>query len=87
MKGRFRAGYLVPLGSVRDRDDIGGKGKNLLLLRRYGYSIPRTYVVPLSALRGRSRSEVLEGISEELERAIDPDCSYSIRSSASIEDS
>ena len=86
--GRERGNsLLVPLGSTKHPEDLGGKGRNLQTLKGFGYSVPYTLVIPTYALGKGTRSEVLNEISTELVRLIDPEGRYSVRSSASIEDS
>lgn len=83
-----RGRYLVPLEGAREGDYLGSKGLNLLKLQRYGFCIPKTFVVITGAYGDQldSREEVLSFLRDDIEKFIDQRKAYAIRSSANVED-
>jgi phosphohistidine swiveling domain-containing protein len=83
-----RGKYLLPIKGAREGDYLGSKGLNLLKLQRYGFDIPKTFVVTTGAYNDQldSREEVLSFLRDDLERFIDLDKAYAVRSSANVED-
>ncbi len=62
---------------------IGGKAKNLAILTQKGFPVPDGFVVSTKAFKN---NELIKESIEEIERLIDKDCLYAVRSSAMVED-
>jgi len=80
--------YVVTLAD-RSTDDKGGsKAKNLRFLLRHHFPVPSGVVVTWDALDDyKQQGEiVLDSIRTDLEKIIDPNQFYAVRSSASVED-
>ncbi len=79
--------YIQHLNSKHKDIDVGNKAKNLAFLSKNRYTIPKTYICGFKAFRDfRDDKNVLSQIKRELNTIIDENTSYSIRSSASVED-
>jgi phosphohistidine swiveling domain-containing protein len=81
--------YIMELAQVGKRNQVGNKAKNLSFLVNHGFDIPRTMVCNFDAYLGYESGEtsILEQLQEELSTRIEKGKKYSVRSSASIEDS
>lgn len=62
---------------------IGGKARNLAILTQKGFPVPDGFVVSTKAFKN---NELIRESIEEIERLIDKDCLYAVRSSAMVED-
>lgn len=81
--------YLVSLNTKKPPANIGNKALNLHRLWQKKYNIPKTYICTWDAYQDYQRlgEAVLNTLTLELERVIESDKSYAVRSSANIEDS
>ena len=84
MKGQYV--YALADRSVVEKG--GSKAKNLRFLLRHRFLVPSGWIVSWEALEGyRKHGEsLLEALKIELSKSIDPNRSYAVRSSASVED-
>lgn len=62
---------------------IGGKARNLAILTQKGFPVPVGFVVSTKAFKN---NELIKESIEEIEKLIDKDCLYAVRSSAMVED-
>ena len=62
---------------------IGGKARNLAILTQNGFPVPSGFVVSTKAFKSK---ELIKEAIEEIERLIDRDSLYAVRSSAMVED-
>ncbi len=81
--------YLVSLNTKKPPANIGNKALNLHRLWQKKYNIPKTYICTWDAYQDYQRlgESVLNTLTLDLERVIESDKSYAVRSSANIEDS
>jgi len=79
---------IVDIKQARDSSRVGQKARSLWYLRRIGVQIPNTYVCDFHGYDEyiRGNRDILKVLEAELEKIIDIRKSYSIRSSASLED-
>ncbi len=82
-------GYLIHLEDKRPPVSIGNKAMNLWHLRKHGFKVPDTHVLTWDAFVAYQRNGdgILDEIRGPLEKALNPDQCYAVRSSADIEDS
>jgi len=80
--------YLVDLRNNRLPAKIGSKARNLHSVLEKGFRVPVTYVIIWDAYCAyfRDHIDLLPQIRGELERKLDPDRVYAVRSSANVED-
>lgn len=62
---------------------IGGKARNLAILIQNNFPVPEGFVVSLEAFENENLKEVAK---EKIEKLIDKECLYAVRSSAMVED-
>lgn len=81
--------FIIDLTQIRRKTEVGNKAKNLSFLTENGYQVPRTLVCLFDAYRiyNHGDSTILEVLANELNTHIESGKKYSVRSSASIEDS
>jgi pyruvate,water dikinase len=90
MGGEFSIMALIfKLGAKTHRGEIGNKARNLLFLKRKGYIIPNTYVLPFFIFdKFKSEPEkIINKLRLELSHILLDGTGYAIRSSANVEDS
>lgn len=64
-------------------EHIGGKARNLAILTQKGFPVPDGFVVSTKTFKN---NKITKEAIEEIERLIDKDCLYAVRSSAMVED-
>ncbi|TFF91453.1 hypothetical protein EU545_04035 [Candidatus Thorarchaeota archaeon] len=81
--------FILELGEIGKKHQVGNKAKNLAFLVKHGYNVPRTLVCVFEAFSKYSQGDesVPEALREELAFHLRRDKKYSVRSSANIEDS
>jgi len=81
--------YIYPLKRNYLPRHVGEKSKNLHYLNKQGFSIPIAYAISWNLQRVYLQNGELfpESFCNALERVIDPEKTYAIRSSANVEDS
>lgn len=77
-------GLVADLNDLGRNARVGGKARELSRLSRLGLPVPRTWVVPASALSRALRDG--SPLDTELTARLDPDARYAVRSSADVED-
>ena len=85
---RDKKRLLVGVEQAKDASQVGKKAKSLWYLKKIGAQIPETYVCTFYAYDEytRGNQDVINTLRAELEKVIDGGKSYSIRSSANLED-
>lgn len=80
---------IIPLSKIERYKNSGAKARNLLVLQKMGFKIPKTLVIPFQAFEEYlvNRESCLDRITKQLEGILDENKRYSVRSSANIEDS
>ncbi|NVM19808.1 MAG: hypothetical protein HWN80_19050 [Candidatus Lokiarchaeota archaeon] len=80
--------FIFKLEDVNNKNNIGNKAFNLKFLKKKGFHIPKSYVCDFAAfeLYKQGNNQILSDLKQELEYYIDENLSYSIRSSANLED-
>jgi phosphoenolpyruvate synthase/pyruvate phosphate dikinase len=80
--------YIINLKARSVPDTIGNKARNLRALMRKEVRVPQTYVIRWEAYDRYARDDVavVEIVQEEVKHLLEPNKSYAVRSSASIED-
>jgi phosphohistidine swiveling domain-containing protein len=80
---------MIDLEKYQGSDKIGRKALNLRWMIQHHYPVPKTYVLPYQQKRGGLGLEegTLDELKFELGKILDPDQTYAVRSSASLEDS
>lgn len=80
---------LIDLRSPNPPDSVGNKAINLRWLQENKFSIPRTFVVPWTIYQQYQAGDLtlIEPMQQALNETLDPEKSYAVRSSASVEDS
>ena len=80
---------ILPLSKIGKHKNSGAKARNLLILKKMGLKIPKTFVIPFQAFEKYlvNRKSCLDTITKQLEGILDKNNRYSVRSSANIEDS
>ena len=80
---------IIPLSKIKNNINSGSKARNLSILQKMGLKIPKTYVIPFEAFENYkvNREYGINNVMKCLERILDENKRYSIRSSANIEDS
>ena len=83
-----RSRLIYPLRKQRTPESAGNKANNLQLLLRLGLNLPQTFICDSRAFETFKVDEtkVLDQLSRHVERIIDPEKSYAIRSSTNTED-
>lgn len=84
MKGQ----YIYALADRSVVEKGGSKARNLRFLLRHRFLVPSGWIVSWEALEDyrKHRESLLEALKIELSKSIDPNRSYAVRSSASVED-
>ena len=79
---------LVDISQAGNSSWVGQKAKSLWYLKKIGAQIPKTYVCTFSAYDEyiSGNQDIQKALETELEKVIDIEKSYSIRSSANLED-
>jgi phosphohistidine swiveling domain-containing protein len=80
---------IIDLRKLRGNEGVGSKAINLHWLIQHLYKVPLTYVLPYSKPESAGLAEfaVQDDLLIELEKILDPEQSYAVRSSANLEDS
>jgi phosphohistidine swiveling domain-containing protein len=80
---------IIPLSKIKNNINSGAKARNLSILQKMGLKIPRTFVIPFEAFEEYKvdRESGINSVIKCLERILDENKRYSVRSSANIEDS
>jgi pyruvate,water dikinase len=80
---------ILPLDQRQNIADIGSKAASLQHLRRLGMRIPRTYVLRWEAYQRYLQDDLslIGEISGEIDRKLESQTRYAVRSSANLEDS
>ena len=73
-------------GSAGTREELGGKGVNLLALVRAGFRVPPGFVIPASAAGGLDAPEARDAIADAWEALRGEGVEVAVRSSATDED-
>jgi len=81
--------FIIDLTQIRKTVKVGNKARNLSFLAKNGYQVPTTIVCMFDAfsIYQEGDKSVLKRLAGELNDYIERDKKYSVRSSASIEDS
>jgi len=89
VKKMFKPISIIPVSEIGEKTNSGTKARNLSILKKMGLTIPTTYVIPFEAFEKylQNREFTLQSICKLLEKIIDENKDYSIRSSANTEDS
>ena len=79
---------LIPLHKKRIPQAVGNKALNLHRLSMIGLTIPRTYFIPWDAYERFTQGDgqIIDELRQTLQKHLDPDTAYAVRSSANIED-
>jgi phosphohistidine swiveling domain-containing protein len=80
---------IIALNKLKGNEKVGRKALNLRWMMRHNYKIPVTYVLPYSEIKSLATNElaVRDHLRIELEKILNPELSYAVRSSANLEDS
>lgn len=80
--------YIFNLDDKNNKNCIGNKASNLRFLQKNGFKIPQTFVCSFAAfdLYTKGEKNILLDLKQELGFYIDQSKSYSVRSSANLED-
>jgi len=80
--------YIASITRRRLAPSAGAKAQNLHFLRRRGFRTPETFVVPWDVHHrfDRGDTSVVDTLRAELERRLDGNRSFAVRSSADVED-
>lgn len=87
-KTLFRNKNIKEISERIDINNIGNKGKNIKILNKNKYKIPKTYLLGFEFYEEykKGNKDILEKIKKELSYIIIANKKYAIRSSANIED-
>jgi phosphohistidine swiveling domain-containing protein len=80
---------IIALNKLRGNEKVGRKALNLRWMMRHHYKIPVTYVLPYSEIKSPAINKIAiqDHLRIELEKILNPELSYAVRSSANLEDS
>jgi phosphohistidine swiveling domain-containing protein len=80
---------IIDLEKLQGGDGIGRKALNLRWMIQHHYPVPKTYVLPYqpSGSRFGPEQDAQDELKPELEKILNPDQIYAVRSSANLEDS
>jgi len=79
---------LYELGNKSVLRKMGSKASHILFLKKNGFNIPKTYIIPYSAYDKfiSNQDAFIRALQNELDANLNKDTKYAIRSSADIED-
>jgi len=80
--------YIFKIGKTKIGDKIGNKALNLRFIKKNGFRIPETYICSFEAFNQykNGNQNILSKLKQELDYYLVEDKTYSVRSSANIED-
>jgi pyruvate,water dikinase len=80
---------VIPISKIKKHTNSGAKARNLSILQKMGLKIPKSFVIPFEAFEEYrvDRESGIDYVMMFLEKILDKNKRYSVRSSANIEDS
>lgn len=84
-----KSSSFIPLTRIKNTSKVGSKAYSLRLLKKFGQSVPVTYVCPFSIYKRYRENDlnVIQELRDDLHHIIKENTIYSVRSSANLEDS
>ena len=80
---------IIPLSKIKKHTNSGAKARNLSILQKMGLKIPKSFVIPFEAFEEYrvDKESGICSVMKFLEKILDKNKRYSVRSSANTEDS